>query len=85
MVFSIDGKTLHLHDVLSERELRFEEVLSGIGKALHGVGHVVLHYTPDYPDLHVEPEPADAVDRMFVLGNTDILPARFRYPEIAIT
>ncbi len=85
LIFSKDNKTVHLRDILCERKLSFNEVVTAISTVEDSFKKIMFHFTPEFDGLSVKPEERDPEDTLFILGNRNVLPESFLYPEIAHT
>lgn len=84
-VFSMDDKTVHLRDILCERKLSFNEVVTAISAVEKDFDKIEFHFTPEFDGLSFNKKKHDPDDTLFILGDRDFLPESFLYPEIAHT
>jgi predicted N-acetyltransferase YhbS len=86
LVFTVSNdKIVHLYDVLCEVELNFSDIANLISSEANDINRIEFHFTPDYPDISVDPIETELNDKMFFKGDTSLLPTQFKYPKIAHT
>ncbi|KAB7665687.1 hypothetical protein ABW02_23295 [Niallia circulans] len=75
-----DGETLHLFDVISQKEVTISDVINRI--ANEDTKNVVFHYTPDYGDIVISKKLIDTEnDVLFIkIKNNLDLPEYFKHP-----
>lgn len=65
VLFSVEGTELHLYDVLSEKSMELEQILSKI--TVPEVEKVVFHFTPSLESHKVDVEPLETEDRTLLI------------------
>lgn len=67
VIYSIEGGTIQLFDVISKQPVNIERILAGIADEKHS--EIVFHFTPDYKGLNFDRSPLQTDGALFVRTN----------------